>query len=173
MTEVQTLPIPEETKAPNPAKNLSMVVLSGDMDKAMAALIIATGAAAAGIQVTMFFTFWGLKIIQNGDRTGSSLFGRAMGFLNRGGIDRIGPSKFNFLGLGRWMFKKMMRAQNVATLPELLEMAMDLDVNLIACQMSMDVMEIPREGLIPGVSEVAGVAVFIEQAQKSRTTLFI
>jgi len=71
------------------------------------------------------------------------------------------------------MFKKMMKSHNVASLPEMRQMALDLGVRMIACQMSMDVMEIPREELIPEVSEVAGVATFIEQAQQSQATLFI
>ena len=176
MAQALTLPTPEEfqsTVSETAPKKLSMVVFSGDMDKAMAAFIIATGAAASGIQVTMFFTFWGLKLIQDGNRTGSSIFGRAMGVMNRGGIDRVGPSKFNFLGIGRWMFKKMMRSHNVASLPELREMAIDLDVRMIACQMSMDVMEIPKETLIPEAQEIAGVATFIEESQQSQSTLFI
>lgn len=176
MTQTAAVVDPQEQLVAMPdagPKKLSMVVFSGDMDKAMAAFIIATGAAASGIQVTMFFTFWGLKLIQDGNRTGSSVFGRAMGVMNRGGIDRVGPSKFNFLGVGRWMFKKMMRSHNVATLPELREMATDLGVNMIACQMSMDVMEIPKETLIPEVQQIAGVAAFVEEASQSQTTLFI
>jgi peroxiredoxin family protein len=176
MAQALTIPTPDEQLGEIPQvaqKKISMVVFSGDMDKAMAAFIIATGAAASGLQVTMFFTFWGLKLIQDGNRTGSSVFGRAMGAMNRGGIDRAGPSKFNFLGLGRWMFKKMMRSHNVASLPELREMATDLGVKMIACQMSMDVMEIPKETLIPEVDQVAGVAAFIEESQQSNSTLFI
>ena len=176
MTQAAAMPDPGLLQATEPEtapNKLSMVVFSGDMDKAMAAFIIATGAAASGIQVTMFFTFWGLKLIQNGNRTGSSFFGRAMGLMNRGGIDRAGPSRFNFLGLGRWMFKKMMRSHNVASLPELREMASALGVKMIACQMSLEVMEIPRETLIPEVEDVAGVVAFVEHAQQSRSTLFI
>ena len=67
-----------------------------------------------------------------------------LGVMNRGGIDRLGPSKFNFGGMGRWMFKKMMEDQNVTSLPEMLQMAIDLDVKLLACLMSMDVMEISQ-----------------------------
>ena len=100
-------------------KCCSLVVFSGDMDKVMAAFIIATTGAAMGKETTMFFTFWGLKAIQKGDLTGQGLFGRMLGLMNRGGIDRIGPSRFNFGGLGRWMFKKMMKDQSVTTLPEL------------------------------------------------------
>lgn len=154
-------------------QKLSIVVFSGDMDKALAAFVIATGAAASGTEVTMFFTFWGLKLIQTGDLVGSSPFGWALGLMNRGGIQRVGPSRFNFLGLGRWMFKRMMKSHNVASLPEMRQTATDLGVKLIACQMSMDVMEVPRADLIPEVTEVVGVATFIEQAQKSQTTLFI
>ena len=154
-------------------KRLSMVVFSGDMDRALAAFVIATGAAASGMAVTMFFTFWGLKLVQKGGLTGDSFFGRMMGLMNRGGVDRVGPSRFNFLGAGRWMFKRMMKSHNVASLPELRQMAVDLGVNMIACQMSMEVMEVPREELIPEIAEVVGVATFIEQAQQSEATLFI
>jgi peroxiredoxin family protein len=129
----------------------TIVVFSGDMDKVFAAFIIATTAAAMGMETTMFFTFWGLKAIQKGNRTGKGFFGKMLSVMNRGGIDRLGPSKFNFGGIGRWMFKKMMADQNVTTLPELLQTAIDLDVRLLACLMSMDVMEITRDDLIDGV----------------------
>ena len=73
-----------------------LIVMSGDFDKAFAALTIAATAAAMGMETTMFFTFWGLKIIQKGNRTGKGFLGRMVGVMNRGGIDRLGPSKFNF-----------------------------------------------------------------------------
>ncbi len=118
----------------NGSNKLSMVVLSGDMDKVMAAFIIATGAAASGMEVTMFFTFWGLKAIQqDGTKTGRSLFGRMLGMMNRGGIDAIGPSRLNMGGMGRWMFKKMMKQHNVMSLRELRQLAIDLDVKMLAC----------------------------------------
>jgi len=152
---------------------VSIVVFSGDMDKVMAAFNIAIGAAAAGNEVSMFFTFWGLKAIQKGTLTGSSFFGRMMGLLNRGGIDRIGLSRFNFGGIGRWMFKKMMKVHNITPLAELRKTALDLGVKLIPCQMSMEVMEIPREALIDEVGESCGVATFLEGAFRSKITLFI
>jgi peroxiredoxin family protein len=154
-------------------KKLSMVVFSGEMDKVMAAFIIATGAAASGMDVIMFFTFWGLKAIQTGSRTGKGVFGRMLGLLNRGGIERIGPSHFNFGGMGRWMFKVMMRQHQVTPLAELRQMAIDLGVKLLPCGMSMDVMEISPKDLIPEATEPVGVATFIEHAQQSQTTLFI
>ncbi len=154
-------------------KKASMVVFSGDMDKVMAAFIIATGAAAMGYETTMFFTFWGLKAIQKGNRTGKGFFGKMLGLMNRGGIDRIGPSRFNFGGIGRWMFKKMMRDKGVTPLAELRQTAIDLGVKLLACQMSMDVMEISREDLIDEVTDVVGVATFIGEAGDSQINLFI
>ncbi|MFC2037206.1 DsrE/DsrF/DrsH-like family protein [Chloroflexota bacterium] len=151
----------------------TIVLMSGDMDYAFAAFIIATTAAAMGMETTMFFTFWGVKAIQKGNRTGKGFFGRMLGFMNRGGIDRLGPSKFNFGGVGRWMFKDMMAAKNVVTLPELLEMAIDLDVRMLACDMSMDVMEIRKEDLIDEVTEVVGAATMILEAKESQIQLFI
>lgn len=152
---------------------LSMVVFSGDMDKVLAGFVMATGAAASGMEVNMFFTFWGLKAVQKGNLTGTGFMGRMMGLMNRGGIDRIGPSRFNFLGAGRWMFKKMMKSHKVASPAELRQVAIDLGVNLIACQMSMEVMEIGREDLIPEVQDCVGVASFLEGARNSKVTLFI
>jgi peroxiredoxin family protein len=153
---------------------LSMVVLSGDMDKVMAALIIATGAAASGMDVTMFFTFWGLKAIQrDGTLTGKSLFGRMLGVMNRGGLEAIGPSRLNMGGMGRWMMKKMMKSKNVASLKELRDFAIELGVKFMPCQMSMDVMEVTCKELIPQTTEPVGVATFIEEARESSATLFI
>ncbi len=88
-------------------------------------------------------------------------------------IDGIGPSKLNMGGMGRWMFKKMMKQHEVATLPELRQMAIDLGVKLLACQMSMDVMGIRREDLIDEVTDVVGVATYIAEANQSHITLFI
>jgi peroxiredoxin family protein len=153
-------------------EKLSLIVMSGDMDKVMGAFIIANGAAAFDMEVTMFFTFWGLKAIQKGNLTGKSFFGRMLGMMNRGGIDRIGPSKFNFGGIGRWMFKKMMKSHNVTPLPKLLEQAREQGVKLVACEMSLNVMEIGKEDLIEGV-KMGGVGTFIGEASESSVQLFI
>jgi peroxiredoxin family protein len=154
-------------------KKCSLIIFSGDMDKVMAGFIIATTAAAMGMETTMFFTFWGLKAIQKGTPTGKGLFGKMLSFMNRGGIDRLGPSRLNFGGMGRWMFKKMMKDQNVTSLPELRQMAIELDVKFLGCLMSMDVMEISQDDLIDEVDDVVGAATFILEAQDSEITLFI
>jgi peroxiredoxin family protein len=160
----------------NGQKNkLTMVVMSGDMDKVMGAFIIATGAAASGMEVTMFYTFWGMKAIQkDGILTGKSLFGRMLGMMNRGGLEAIGPSRLNFGGIGRWLFKYMMKDKGVATLRELYEVAVDLDVKMMPCQMSMDVMEYdPETDFKENVTAPVGVAAFILEAAESKITLFI
>jgi len=147
----------------------SMVICSGDLDKVMAGFIIATTAASMGRDTTMFFTFWGLKAIQKGNLTGSSFFERMLGLMNRGGIDRIGPSRLNFGGMGRWLFKKMMRDKGVTSLPELRQTALDLGVKLLACQMSMDVMGVKREDLIDEVADVVGAATYCNLALQGKT----
>ena len=150
----------------------TMVVCSGDMDKVMAAFIIATTAATMGRETSMFFTFWGIKAIQKGGPTGSTLFERMLSVMNRGGIDRIGPSRLNFMGIGRWMFQKMMNDKGVTPLAELRQTAIDLGVKLLACEMSMDVMGIKREDLIDEVADVVGAASYCALALEGKT-LFI
>jgi peroxiredoxin family protein len=151
----------------------TIIVMSGDMDKVIAAFNIAIGAAAAGKETNMFFTFWGIKVIQKGTLTGQSLFARMMGIMNRGGINRIGPSRFNFWGLGRWMFKKLMQKHHIPPMEELRKTAMDMGVKFYPCQMSMEVMEIKAEDLIPGVQPTCGVAAMLEMSDRSKQTLFI
>jgi peroxiredoxin family protein len=152
---------------------MTLVVLSGDMDKVMAAYIIASGAAASGMEVIMFFTFWGIKAIQKGGLTGKSLFGRMLGAMNRGGLDAIGPSRLNMGGMGRWMFKLMMKKHGVTPLSELRDACIALGVKLIPCEMSMRVMEIDCEDLIPETEEPVGVAVMLEHANESSVQYFI
>ncbi len=151
----------------------TLIVMSGDMDHAIAAFNIAIGAASMGKETNMFFTFWGLKMIQKGNFTGKSFFGKMMGIMNRGGINRIGPSQFNFWGIGRWMFKQMMKNHHITPMEELRKIAIDLGVKLYPCQMSMEVMEINREDLIDGVEESCGVAAMLEMSNHSKQTLFI
>lgn len=154
------------------SKNASIVVFSGDMDKVMAAFIIATTAAASGLNVSMFFTFWGLQALKKKVPTGKTFFQRMLSMFLKD-ITGIGPSKMNFGGIGRWMFKQMMKSKNVTSLPDLRKTAIDLGVKLIACQMSMEVMGIERKDLIDEVADVVGAATYIADAQKSHITLFI
>jgi len=155
-------------------RELTMIVFSGDMDKLMAAFLVATGAAASDMDVTMFFTFWGLRALKKKNvRTGKSFFGKMMGMMESGDITKASPSKYSMGGMGRWIFNKMMGAKNVQSLEELRKMAIDLGVNLYGCQMSMDVLEIPRESMIDEVKDVVGVAFMLEHSKDSFSTLFI
>ena len=152
----------------------TIVVFSGDMDKVFAAFIIATGCAAAGMETTLFFTFWGLNAIKTGEPIRAKGFlGKMMGIMNRGGINHLNPSRFSFGGIGRVLFSKMMRDKNVTSLEELRQTLIDLDVHMLACKMSMDVLEITRDDLIPEVDDIVGVATFVKEAANSKLQLFI
>jgi peroxiredoxin family protein len=151
-----------------------IIVLSGDMEKVFAALIIATGCAAAGMDTTLFFTFWGLNAIRKGTPSkAKSFLGKMMGLMNRGGINRLNPSRFSFGGIGRILFNKMMGDKKVPSLEELRKTALELDVRLLACKMTMDVLEISRDDLIPEVEDVVGVATMVKEAANSKIQLFI
>ncbi|HAX18169.1 MAG TPA: hypothetical protein DCY00_06205 [Actinobacteria bacterium] len=154
-------------------KKLSMIVLSGDMDKLIAAFIIATGAASINMDVTMFFTFWGLRAIKKPVKTGKSFFGKMIGLMYGGDIKKAGPSKFNFYGMGRWMFNKMMASKGVMSLYEFRKLATELGVKMYPCQMSMDVMEIDKQDFIDEAEGSVGVGFFISEALESQITLFI
>ncbi len=151
-----------------------MIMFSGDLDKAMAGLIIANGAAAMGDEVTMFFTFWGLNILRKAQKikVRKSFMEKMFGFMMPRGADKLGLSKMNMGGMGTLMMKGIMRKKRVNSLPELIKSAQDLGVKFIACTMSMDVMGIKQEELIDGV-ELAGVATYLGEADEANVNLFI
>ena len=152
----------------------TMIMFSGDLDKAMAGLIIANGAAAMGDEVTMFFTLWGLNILRKAQKikVRKSFMEKMFGFMMPRGADKLGLSKMNMGGMGTLMMKGIMRKKRVSSLPELIESAQDLGVKFIACTMSMDVMGIKPEELIDGV-EFAGVATYLGEADVANVNLFI
>ena len=162
------------TGAAGSANSGAMVLFSNDLDKALAALIIATGMAAAGMQVSIFFTFWGLSVLRKnpGPAVKKSLLSTMFGFMLPKGAQKLALSKMHMAGMGTAMMKHVMASQNVATLPEMLQNARAMGVKFIACDMAMGVMGITREELIE-VDEVAGVATFIARAKESGPTLFI
>ncbi len=156
-------------------ERVSIVVFSGDLDKCLAAFIIATGAAASGMQVDMFFTFWGLSALRkkNAQVKGKSFMEKMFGMMLPKGADGLALSRLNMLGIGTNMMKDVMKKKKVASLPELIEIANQLGVNLHACEMSMNVMGIKREELLESVKGVVGVATYLEHASKAQITLFI
>ncbi|MEO0137618.1 MAG: DsrE/DsrF/DrsH-like family protein [candidate division WOR-3 bacterium] len=159
----------------NNRERVSIIVFSGDLDKCLAAFIIGTGAAASGMQVDMFFTFWGLSVLRKrGIKVkGKSLTEKMFGMMLPKGADSLALSKMNMLGLGTKMMKEVMKKKRIASLSELLEIAQQFGVNLYACEMSMKVMGLKREELIDGIKGIVGVATYLENAAKSQITLFI
>jgi peroxiredoxin family protein/TusA-related sulfurtransferase len=156
------------------AKNKTIVVFSGDFDKAMAAFIIANGAAAMGSNVTLFFTFWGLNIIRKPQRVAvrKPLLDRMFGMMMPRGAARLQLSKMNMGGMGAAMIKWVMQRKRVDSLPELIASARAAGVRLVACTMSMDVMGIKREELLDGIEE-GGVAAYLHSAEAGNVNLFI
>ncbi len=154
---------------------VTIVLLSGDMDKAMAAFIIATGAAAMGMQVTMFFTFWGLNVIRKEGATSSAkdFLRKAFGWLNKGGAKNLPLSRFHFGGLGSIMMKKVMKDNRMPSVPELLETAQDLGVKMIACTTTLGLLGISKDTLIEGIDELAGVSTYLVEAKDGAVNLFI
>jgi peroxiredoxin family protein len=156
-----------------PEDRVALVVFSGDLDKVLGAFVIATGAAAMGQQVSMFFTFWGLAVLKKGtDLGGKTLFQRMMAVMSPGSSQSLPVSKMNYFGVGAKMLRAMMKEKNVSSLEEMITLARDLGVRMIACEMSRDVMGIKESELVGGV-ECGGVAAFLADSLRSRTSLFI
>ena len=155
-------------------KSAAIVLFSNDFDKAMAALILANGFAAAGMKVSIFFTFWGLTVLRKNPapKVRKDLVSRMFGWMLPTGARKLALSKMDMMGMGTAMMKRVMKKQSVMSLPELIESARAAGVRFIACEMAMDVMGLRREELIE-IDEVAGVASFAALARESGTTLFI
>jgi peroxiredoxin family protein len=154
--------------------NLVIFAWSGELDRLWPTFILATTAAAMGMQTTVFFTFWGLfPLVRNDVRiTGENWMQKMMSVMNRGGTEHLGLSKMNFAGAGPAMMNKLADEHNVASPQELLEVARDLGVDMIPCQMTMDLLGLERTDLIDGLSDPAGAATALARAQ-SALTLFI
>jgi peroxiredoxin family protein len=154
---------------------LTIVAFSGDLDKLLAAFIIATGAAASGKQVNMFFTFWGLKLLQQTNKKpkGLNWIQKMFAIMAKPGAEKRPISKLNMAGMGSMMLKKLMKRSRVPSLKEMMATAKSLGVKFTACTTSMGVMGITKETLIPEVDNIAGVTSFLADAEKSSVTLFI
>ena len=134
----------------------TIILHSGDMDKVYSALIIGNGALAMGMDVSIYFTFWGLQRLQKG-------------WLDKGPL-----SKMHMLGLGKWMIEQRMKKANVASLEKLLRDFKELGGKIIACEMTMEIMGISRDGLREGlIDDYGAVGTYIQEARDSQITLFI
>jgi thiamine biosynthesis protein ThiS len=155
-------------------KKLSLISFSGDFDKLVATFTLASGAAAVGYEVNVFFTFWGLNAIkkERGRKAiGKGFLAKFFGFL-QGGRNNVPLSRLNFAGLSPKLMTYMMRKRNVATLDELIEASIALNVNLYACEMSGVILGLEKDTYIPEIKEILGVAKFLEISQDGQT-LFI
>ncbi|HAP15693.1 MAG TPA: pyridine nucleotide-disulfide oxidoreductase, partial [Lactococcus sp.] len=168
---VKSPTLPEEAVLTETKDGATMVVFSGDLDKALASMIIATGAAAYGKNVTLFFTFWGLSVLKK-KKVQKSGMAKMFDMMLPNGADKLKISKMNMGGMGTGMIKSIMKQKNVDSLPDLIEQAHNLGVKFVACTMSMDLMGIEKEELYDFV-EYGGVATFIGDSEKANMQLFI
>jgi peroxiredoxin family protein len=152
------------------------IVFSGDLDKALAAFVIATGAAAMGMDVVMFFTFWGTPLLRDKKKKvgGKDLMGKMFGAMLPKGVSKVKLSKMNMGGMGTAMMKSLMKKKNVASLHDMLALAAEMGVRIFICEMSMDLMGFKREEMIeyPNLT-FCGVAKMLEEAQNSKVQFFI
>lgn len=169
-----------ETDRTSPAGNApvkkakTMVVFSGELDRAIASFIIANGAAAMGNEITMFFTFWGLNVLRKDEHIDldKSFMEKAFGTVMPRGSKKLPLSSMNMFGFGAKMIRKVMEKKGVDSLEDLIKQAQANGVRLIACQMSMDIMGIHKDELIDGV-DVGGVATFLGASDEANMSLFI
>ncbi|MBW7477745.1 DsrE/DsrF/DrsH-like family protein [Paenibacillus oenotherae] len=158
----------------NEKQKTTIVLFSGDMDKAMAAFIIANGAAAYDHEVTIFFTFWGLNTMRKDEvvKVKKGFLEKAFGWMMPRGPGKLGLSKMNFMGMGPKLIQHVMKKHNALTLPQLIELAQEQGVKLVACTMTMDLLGLKQEELIDGL-EYAGVAGYLGDASDAKVNLFI
>ncbi len=156
-------------------EKLTMVVFNGGLDHALAAFIIATTAASMGMDVSMYFTFWGLNIIKKneGSIKSKGLKRKMFSLMNRGGSKRLKLSKFHMLGLGTWMMKKVMKESNYPSIDEFITMAKKMGVRMIPCSITCGMFGLPEDSFRSEVESLAGAAYFLGEARQSKVTLFI
>jgi peroxiredoxin family protein len=156
-------------------EKFTLVLFSGDMDKVLGAFILATTAASMGMEVTMFFTFWGLNVIKRnaGPIKSKGFLHKMFNMLNRGGAKRLKLSKFNMFGLGTWMMKILMKQSKYPSVDEFIKIAQEMGIKMIPCSTSCGLLGVPDEAFIDGVMSQAGAAYFLGQARESKVTLFI
>ena len=165
----------EQGKAIQKKNKMTIIAWGGNLDRIWPTTILATTAAASGMEASVFFTFWGLfAIVKPGVRiTGENWMQKMMSVMNPGSAQKAKLSHYQFLGAGPAMFKKLADDHNVATPDELIALAQDLGVKLIPCQMTMDLLGLKREDLLDGLEEPIGAATAIREMREAAIPLFI
>jgi len=154
---------------------LTIALFSGEMDKALAAFMLATTGASMGMEVKIFFTFWGLNVIKRneGSIRSRGLMRKMLNIINRGGSKRLKISKFHMFGLGTWMIKRLMKDINMLSVEEFIKLSHEMGVKLIPCSTSCGLMGVDQDAFRPEVEPLAGAAYFLAEASTSKVTLFI
>ena len=154
----------------------TIVMFSGDLDKALAGMVIASGAAASGWDVTLFFTFWGINIVRDENKQPGkpkSMVEKMFGWMMPKGANKLKLSKMNMGGMGTSMMKKRMAEKKVNTLKEMMNDAKELDVKFLVCDMSMDIMGLQKSEFIDEIDEIVGVGTYLKESKEANLTLFI
>lgn len=152
---------------------LAMVVFSGDLDKAIAAFIIATGAAALGFNVSMFFTFWGINIIKKKQQyRDKNLLEKGFTAMMPGNSENLPLSQMNYFGMGAKLIRKVMKDKGVSSIEELIKTSQELGVRLVSCTMSQELLGINKKELMDG-TENGDVATFLGDTSRAKATIFI
>jgi peroxiredoxin family protein len=163
----------QNVAASQPNNRATLVAFSGDMDKLIATFIIATGAASMGMEVSVYVTFWALAALKKKTCFKGKPFTDVLtALMLPSGPTRLNSSKLNMLGIGPAFFSYVMKKKNIASLSELIDLAREMGVRIIACQLAMEVMGIKPEELIDGL-DFGGVATYLADARDSKVTLFI
>jgi peroxiredoxin family protein len=160
----------------NRKNQITIVAWDGHLDRIWPTLILSTTAAASGMSVNVFFTFWGLFPLVKPERrrkTGKDWMTKALGVMNPGSTSKAKLSRYQFAGMGPWMLGKVAENYKTPHPTELLELAQDMGVRLIPCQMTMDLMGISKDDLIDGLEEPIGAATALLEMKESAIQLFI
>jgi len=172
--EAAPMPAPAQEPEAKP-RDILIICYSGELEKTWATMILATTGAAMGAKVRVFLTFWGLQTFVKDSRriTGDNVMQKMMSAMQRPGISHRKLSKMNFLGMGPWMMRKLAKQYNVSSPKELLEIAQEMGVEFMPCQMTMDMFGLKREDMIDGLGEPVGAATVIGLLQEGDAPLFI
>jgi len=155
---------------------VSIVLFSGELDKALAAFVIANGAAASGWDVTMFFTFWGINVVRDSNKKAlekKEFVEKMFESMMPRGVEKLKLSKMNMGGMGTSMMKKRMKEKRVSSLGDMIRDAKELDVEMLVCDMSKDIMGLQKSEFIDAVDEIVGVGTYLKKSKDANVTLFI
>jgi peroxiredoxin family protein len=173
-TETEQIASPAASHA-DEAKRMAIICWSNDLDRVWPVMILATTGAASGLEVDVFFTFWGLRVLQKNDKrvTGQNWMQKGESLFDHGGSEHLKLSKVHFAGMGTSMIKLLAKQHKVASITELMEMAIDMGVRLHPCQMTMDLYGLSTSDFIDGLQPTLGAASFIDMAARADIQLFI